>query len=130
MRVLLIEDNEDARVAMREHLQRWDCRVVDGESADEVLQALAADGERRKPDFLLSDYRLRNGRTGVEAIAAVRKAVSPALPAAIWTAETTPMALQDIAAAGLPRLSKPPELLFLASLLSRSSPQKAAKVQA
>ena len=125
MLVALIEDNEDARVAMREHLQRWDCQVIDGESADELVQALSADGQVKRPDFILSDYRLRNGKTGVEAIAAVRKAISQAAPAAIWTAETTPVALQEIAKAGLPRLSKPPELLFLASLLTKHSPQRA-----
>lgn len=124
MLVALIEDNEDARVAMREHLQRWDCRVIDAESADELIQSLADGGQTERPDFILSDYRLRNGRTGVEAIAAVRKAISHAAPAAIWTAETTPVALQDIAKAGLPRLSKPPELLFLASLLTKHSPQR------
>jgi two-component sensor histidine kinase len=123
MLVALIEDNEDARVAMREHLQRWDCQVVDGESAQEVVQALTAEGQTKQPNFVLSDYRLRNGNTGVEAIAAVRKAVSSSVPAAIWTAETTPVALQDIAKAGLPRLSKPPELMFLASLLSKNSPK-------
>jgi signal transduction histidine kinase len=126
MLVALIEDNEDARVAMREHLQRWDCQVVDGESAEELLSALAASGASKRPDFILSDYRLRNGKTGVEAIAAVRKAVGNPVPAAIWTAETTSLALQDIAKAGLPRLSKPPELLFLASLLTKHSPRKAA----
>jgi len=124
MLVALIEDNEDARVAMREHLQRWECEVIDGESADELIQALAVDGQMQRPDFILSDYRLRNGKTGVEAIAAVRKAISHTTPAAIWTAETTPVALQDIAKAGLPRLSKPPELLFLASLLTKHSPQR------
>jgi two-component system, sensor histidine kinase len=124
MLVALVEDNEDARVAMREHLQRWDCEVIDGESADELIQALAVDGQMKRPDFILSDYRLRNGRTGVEAIAALRKALSDTVPAAIWTAETTPVALHDIAKAGLPRLSKPPELLFLASLLTKHSPQR------
>jgi signal transduction histidine kinase len=128
MLVALIEDNEDARVAMREHLQRWDCQVVDGESAEELLQALAADadGAMRWPDFILSDYRLRNDKTGVEAVAAVRKAAGSPVPAAIWTAETTSLALQDIARAGLPRLSKPPELLFLASLLTKHGRQKKA----
>ena len=125
MLVALIEDNEDARVAMREHLQRWDCQVIDGESSDELVQALTVDGRVKRPDFLLSDYRLRNGKTGVEAIAAVRKAISHPVPAAIWTAETTQVALQDIAKAGLPRLSKPPELMFLASLLTKHSPQRA-----
>jgi CheY-like chemotaxis protein/anti-sigma regulatory factor (Ser/Thr protein kinase) len=124
MLVALIEDNEDARNAMREHLERWDCQVIDGESADEVVERLAVDGNMKQPDFVLSDYRLRNGKTGVEAIATVRKALSNTVPAAIWTAETTPVALQDIAKAGLPRLSKPPELLFLASLLTKYSPQR------
>ena len=42
----------------------------------------------RQPDAILTDYRLRDGRTGVEAIAELRTTFGPHIPAALITGDT------------------------------------------
>jgi CheY-like chemotaxis protein len=59
------------------------------------------------PDAILADFRLAEGRTGLEAIAALRAQLGAPIPALVITGETAPETLQAIRTAGFPRLSKP-----------------------
>lgn len=83
LHVLFIDDEPDIRRGVRVLLEDHDCRVTVGESAAAALAELPADA--RPVDIVLSDYRLRDGDDGIEAIARVRAALDPELPAMLIT---------------------------------------------
>ena len=58
------------------------------------------------PDVIVSDYRLREQRTGAEAIAAVRALLENTLPALLITGDTAPERLRHTATAQA-RLAQP-----------------------
>jgi two-component system, sensor histidine kinase len=130
MVVVLIEDEKGPRDALRERLIEWGCYVVDGESAEEVIAELKHGDVPGGPDFILSDFRLREGQTGLDAIAAVRKETKLQIPAAIWTAETAPNVFRQIAEEGFQRFSKPPNEVALFSVLKQNHPSERKTPQA
>ena len=62
---------------------------------------------QQAPDFVISDYRLREQRTGIEAIAALRALLGDALPALLVTGDTAPERLRQAQASVIPLLNKP-----------------------
>ena len=59
------------------------------------------------PDVIISDYRLADDLSGVDAVAAVRESVDIAVPAIIVTGDTSPARLKEVADSGLELLHKP-----------------------
>jgi len=118
MRVLLIDDDEAVREGMLHLLKDWGCECAVAETIEEAL-ALA---RIEAPDVIISDYRLREQRTGIEAIATLRHLLGDALPALLITGDTAPERLREARASGIPLLHKPvsPSQLYrgLNSLLS------------
>ncbi|MDD5057537.1 MAG: ATP-binding protein [Sideroxydans sp.] len=110
VRVLVIDDDEIVRAGMCYLLRNWGCECVGADSIGEAL-ALA---KSYPPDMIISDYRLREQRTGVEAIAAVRTQLGINLPALLITGDTAPQRLREAAASGIPLLHKPvsPDQLY------------------
>jgi signal transduction histidine kinase/CheY-like chemotaxis protein len=108
--VLVIEDDEAIRLGMAQLLQDWGCACAAVESIDLALEAA---GERR-PDVVISDYRLRDQRTGAQAIQALRAKYGADLPALLITGDTAPERLREAQATGVPLLHKPvlPALLY------------------
>lgn len=102
-RTLVIDDDETVRTAMIHLLRDWGCECEAAESIEEAL-ALAA---RHAPDLVISDYRLREKRTGLEAIAALRELLGSGLPALLITGDTAPDRLREALASGIPLLHKP-----------------------
>jgi signal transduction histidine kinase/CheY-like chemotaxis protein len=109
-RLLFIDDDEIVREGMLHLLRDWGCECEAAESIEEAL-ALA---HLNVPDVIVSDYRLREQRTGVEAIAAVRKLIGSDIPALLITGDTAPTRLREAQASGIPLLHKPvsPGLLY------------------
>jgi signal transduction histidine kinase len=105
LHVLFIDDEPDIRRGMRLLLEDHDCRVTAGESAAAALAELPADA--RPVDIVLSDYRLRDETDGIEAIARVRAALDPELPAMLITGDTDPAIGERAVAADLSLLHKP-----------------------
>ena len=126
--VVFIDDDESILEAMLEVFDQWGVAVAAGENAEDVLQDLRDLG--RAPDLIISDYRLKDSRTGIEAVAAVRAAFGP-IPAALLTGDTSAESLRAISESGLPVLHKPlkPAKLraFLTHLLA-SQTQTGAQV--
>lgn len=110
LRVLVIEDDEAIRLGMAKLLQDWGCDCSAVENVEEALDVARA----KRPDLLISDYRLRAQRTGAEAITALRAAMGSELPALLITGDTAPERLRDAKATGVPLLHKPvsPSLLY------------------
>jgi signal transduction histidine kinase/CheY-like chemotaxis protein len=102
--VLVVDDDPAIRDAMRHLLEAWGHGVPTAASLDE-----AAKHARQQPDIdlLLTDYRLPQGATGIEAVDAVRAALGREIEAAIITGDTSPATLRSIQARGLRLLHKP-----------------------
>ena len=100
---VLVIDDETVRTGMLQLLRGWraDCHVA--ESIDAALVVASV----HPPALVISDYRLREQRTGAQAIAALRKAHGAALPALLITGDTAPERLREAQASGVPLLHKP-----------------------
>jgi CheY-like chemotaxis protein len=76
--------------------------------------------------LLISDYRLREQKSGTDAIRAIRQALGRDIPALLLTGDTAPARLREASDSGLPLLHKPvsPQQLYacLAELLADSQP--------
>ena len=118
--VLVVDDERPVLEATGRLLESRGCNALLAGSAREALRAVALAG--RDPDLVLSDLRLGAGESGIEAVAAIREAVSPALPAAIVTGDTSPGRLREIRASGLEALYKPVSPAELDALLARPAP--------
>ncbi|SEB21246.1 hybrid sensor histidine kinase/response regulator [Variovorax sp. YR216] len=103
VRVLVIDDDDAIRAGMRQLLTAWGCEC---DAADSIEEALAL-ARLRPPGLVISDYRLRELRTGAEAIAALRAEFGQQLPALLITGDTAPQRLREARASGVPLLHKP-----------------------
>jgi two-component system, sensor histidine kinase len=101
--VLVIDDDETVRTGMRQLLQGWGCVCDVAENIEEALTLT----QRRTPGLIICDYRLREQRTGVEAIEALRAKLGEELPALLITGDTAPGRLREAQASGIPLLHKP-----------------------
>jgi two-component system, sensor histidine kinase len=86
-------------------LTEWGYEVV---TATDTDQAVARIRERnRPPDIVIADYRLHGGRTGTEAILAVRTLFDQPIPGVILTGETDLQFLRTAAGHDLGIAHKP-----------------------
>lgn len=114
--IAVIDDDTTILMAMAELLSAWGLEYAAAANAETLIADLHT--ARLQPDVILSDYRLRGGHTGIEAIAAVRAAFGASIPAALLTGDTGPEAMQAISASGLPLLHKPLKPAKLRALIS------------
>ncbi len=103
--ILVVEDEPIVLAGYQMLFESWGYRVIAAGSTDEAIRLVRDFGE--SPGFILADYRLRNGQTGTETIAQVRRTFGPAIPCALVTGDTAIDRLRHAAAAGLPILHKP-----------------------
>ena len=103
LRVLVIDDDETVRTGMQHLLRDWGAVCDAAESIDEALLLARA----HAPALVISDYRLREQRTGAEAISAVRAALGHDVPALLITGDTAPERLREAEASGVALLHKP-----------------------
>jgi signal transduction histidine kinase/CheY-like chemotaxis protein len=102
-RLLVIDDDETVRDGMLHLLRDWGCECEAAETIEEAIVMATLN----KPDVVISDYRLREQRTGIEAIAAMRNLLGESLPALLITGDTAPERLREAQASGIPLLHKP-----------------------
>jgi signal transduction histidine kinase len=114
MRVLLIEDDELGRAALKGLLQSWGCCVVEASTAQ---AALAQWDPARMPDFILSDYRLLGTQDGVDAVEGLRTLAGRPIPACVISGDTDAVVRQRISGSGLLLLQKPVKPAKLRSVL-------------
>lgn len=103
--VMVIDDETSVLQALNLLLETWGYRVVAAESEGEAVERLSAAGQR--PVAILADYRLREGRTGIQAIERIRAMVGARIPAVIITGDTSIEGLRDAQDRGLTVLQKP-----------------------
>ncbi|WP_331251179.1 response regulator [Xanthobacter oligotrophicus] len=103
--VLVIEDDPDVRSLLELLLVTEGHAVTVAPDGDTAL-ALVERGVIR-PEFILADYNLPNGMTGLEAATRLRARLRRRVPVAIVTGDISTTALRDIAAHDCVQLNKP-----------------------
>ncbi|MBP2292375.1 PAS domain-containing hybrid sensor histidine kinase/response regulator [Azospirillum rugosum] len=116
--IVLIDDEPVVLSSLRAVLESWGFEVVAAESATEAIQLLAA--RERPPAVILADYRLREGRTGTEAIRDVCDLYRRAIPSIIITGDTAPERIREAEASGISVLHKPVTPPVLLSALTQT----------
>jgi CheY-like chemotaxis protein len=117
MGLIVIDDDAMVRDSLSTLLQHWGHRVIQGADAREVL-ACWEQASRPRLDAAVVDLRLREGRTGLEAIAQLRHRLGRQLPALVITGDIAPQRLKQLTEAAQPWLPKPLMPMRLRSWLS------------
>lgn len=115
MHIALVEDDDNLREALVLTLTMLDYTVVEAPSGAELLSQLGT----FEPDFILTDYRLGGGQTGLDVIAAVRAILGKDFPAAVLTGDTDSEVASKIVASGVTVLRKPITLETLDAVLGQ-----------
>jgi CheY-like chemotaxis protein len=86
-------------------LEDWGCHVLTASSGAEALRKLG--DHIRAPDVIVSDYRLREGETGIEVIRHVQAQLDVRIPSILVTGDFNPARIDEAAASGMQLLHKP-----------------------
>jgi signal transduction histidine kinase/CheY-like chemotaxis protein len=115
--VIVIDDDELTRDSTRGLLQQWGCLVVTTDCENDAIAKLDELGKR--PDLIISDYRLAHGRTGFELIDRLRHAYGADIPAFLISGDTAPDRLREARDGGYYLLHKPVMPITLRSVVSQ-----------
>ena len=118
LRVLCVDNEPDILVGMEDLLARWGCDV---KVAVDLMQSLKALEDNWVPDVILSDYRLDNGRTGLEVLQQCRLRLGDCFEGVIISADRTDDMLEGIKSNGFSFIPKPVKPLKLRAVLNRVS---------
>jgi PAS domain S-box-containing protein len=83
---VVVDDDTLVLDSLQALLTEWGYEVLTATDADQTVARIRERSHR--PDIVLADYRLRDGRTGIEAIRAVRALFDHPIPGVILTGET------------------------------------------
>ncbi|PWC90967.1 hypothetical protein TSH100_02015 [Azospirillum sp. TSH100] len=114
---VVVDDDPIVLAGMESLLRAWRFDVIAAESADLAIEELEGDG--RRPDILVVDYRLRDKRIGTEAILRIRAMHGMEIPGLIVTGEIGTEPQNDALTHGFDLLHKPVTPRNLAAALSR-----------
>jgi CheY-like chemotaxis protein len=115
--IVVIDDDALVLESMRGVLQSWGCIVATAESGQGALARLAELGQ--KPDLIVSDYRLADGKSAIETIELLRGALGVSVPALLISGDTAPERLREASASGFVLLHKPVPAMTLRAVLNR-----------
>jgi CheY-like chemotaxis protein len=115
--IVVIDDDPLVLEGMRGILRSWGCRVVTAASDSAALARLTE--EYSQPDLIISDYRLADGKIGIEAIDCLRAALGSTVPAFLISGDTGPERLREATASGYYLLHKPVPPMALRTTLNR-----------
>ena len=104
--IIVIDDDAEILSGMKMLLeaQGHEVRVlccVDCRNCQDILKDMTT------PDIIIADYRLQEGRSGVEAVRVLRDRFKVDVPAIILTGDTAPSRLAEVMSSGLPIMHKP-----------------------
>ena len=114
MRILVIDDEVAVREGMFAVLTGWGCEVIMAGSEEEALEKTL---NGAAPHAIVSDFRLREGKTGAQAVEALRARFGKAIPALIITGDTDPERLHEAQASGNALMHKPVQPMKLRAYL-------------
>jgi signal transduction histidine kinase len=115
--VVAIDDDPLVLDGMRGLFRSWGCHVVTGSNAGAALTGLAGHGH--PPDLIISDYRLPDGNTGIEAIERLRSAFGSPIPAFLISGDISPERLHEVRASGYHLQHKPVDPMLLRAMFNQ-----------
>ncbi|MCW9025542.1 MAG: hybrid sensor histidine kinase/response regulator [Gammaproteobacteria bacterium] len=113
--VLIIDDERSNLEALDALLRGWQCKVIMADSADTACASIKS--MKLEPDCILSDYRLRENKTGIEAIHAVSELIGHDVPAVLITGDVAIKKLHEEGADKYHLMHKPVQPARLRALL-------------
>jgi signal transduction histidine kinase len=117
-KILIIDDEITIRESLSELLSQWQCHVIAAESGSEACAMI--EQKQFIPDLIIADYRLREDKTGVDAINQVKRLLNQeTLAAIIMSGDTEPRRLKEVALSGYKLLHKPVKPAHLRMLIQR-----------
>jgi signal transduction histidine kinase len=115
--VVVIDDDLPALEGMGGLLRSWGCSVISGISIEAAMAGLAE--HQQAPDLIISDYRLGDGKTGIDAIERIRTKYKMSLPAFLISGDTDSDTLKEARGHGYQLIQKPVEPITLRALVDR-----------
>jgi CheY-like chemotaxis protein len=115
--VLVIDDDPLLIDSMGGILRAWGCEVLSADSEESALCSVFA--QRQRPDLIIADCRLAQGKTGIQAIEGLRCAVGAQIPAFLITGDTAPERVRDARGKGFHLLHKPVAPIRLRAMLNQ-----------
>ncbi len=113
--ILIIDDAPIVLEGTSGLLGKWGYSVVTAASDEVALIRLAEHDQR--PDLIISDFHLANGKTGIEAIERIDAAFSASIPAILISGDTAPERLRDARDKGYILLHKPVDPMRLRAVM-------------
>jgi signal transduction histidine kinase/CheY-like chemotaxis protein len=114
--VLVIEDDAEVRGAIALALRSWGCDALVAADEEEALAQATIRGGWR-PQIVLSDYRLRGGRQGIELAHGLLLRWGLKVPVVLLTGDTGIGPREEARLRGFRLLTKPVSLAHLETLL-------------
>jgi signal transduction histidine kinase len=96
-------------------LGNWGYSVLTAGSDEAALVRLAE--RQQRPDLIISDYHLANGKTGIRAIEQINAAFGSSIPAILISGDTAPEPLRDAKDRGYTLLHKPVDPMRLRAVM-------------
>jgi signal transduction histidine kinase/CheY-like chemotaxis protein len=122
--VAVIDDDPLVLEGMGGLLRSWGYRVVTAGNDNEALAGQIEHGAA--PDLIISDYRLLDGRTGIEVIERLRTQLGVDVPAFLVSGDIDPTLLREARVNGFHMLHKPVEPMALRALVTQLLKKQAA----
>ncbi len=113
--ILVIDDEASIREGLASILALWHYQVIAVGDLDEAIVQL--NKSQRMPDIIISDYRLRENKTGIDAINTIHQLTNKQIPALLITGDMAPDRLVAMKKSNLPILFKPVATMKLRSFL-------------
>jgi signal transduction histidine kinase/CheY-like chemotaxis protein len=115
--IAVIDDDPLVLEGMGGLFRSWGYRVVTGGTDDAALAGLCE--HENPPDLIISDYRLTDGRTGVEVIERLRNTLCANIPAFLISGDTNPRLLRECRLDGYHMLHKPVDPMALRAIVTQ-----------
>ncbi len=122
LKVLIIDDERSNLDALDALLRGWKCEVIPAESGEEACDKIRE--LNKEPDCILTDYRLRNNKTGLDAIKSIFEVMGRSVPAVLITGDVAINKLHEEGADAYHLMHKPVQPARLRALLKYIHQQK------
>jgi len=116
--IAVIDDDPLALDAMSGLLRTWNCSVIAGRSANELLLRLGG-ADRQTLDLIISDFHLADGISGLQVIEQLRTKLGPRIPAFLVSGDISPATRKEAHDGGYHLLHKPVDPMSLRALINR-----------
>jgi signal transduction histidine kinase/CheY-like chemotaxis protein len=115
--IVVIDNDRLVLEGMSGLIRSWGCDVIAGENESAVLDSLA--GHAKRPDMIISDYHLQDGKNGIDAISRLRLALDAPIPAFLMSGDMDAEPVRAARANGYSLLHKPVEPMTLRATLTQ-----------